>query len=127
LWLLDCPGAHAFWSYWWIGLFHLRELHGVAAALSASSVGWEIMSVAQNPDTAADADDPTTCRYLSPVDWAVQFGDVKNDADAERVLLAVIKAIVTGSVSPDSDFRSFWLQDIPDTAKCIAEGRHPTQ
>ena len=68
---------------------------------------------------------PETARPLTPIDWIVQFGDVKADADAERVLYAAIKAIMTGTVSPDTDFARYWAAAIPAAAKCQAEGGHP--
>jgi len=126
-WLLYCPGAHAFWSYWWVGLIHLRPIEGVKPAVVATpGAGWELVCIAQDPGTEPDPDKPgETFRPLSPIDWIVQFGDVKTDREAERVGLAVVRAIMSGEVSPDSDYRAFWATSIPATAKHYAEGGHP--
>ena len=126
-WVLHCPGAHAFWSWWAINLVHLRPIEGQGkpAHKNSPDMGWEIMCFAQDPAHQIDPDDPETARPLTPIDWIVQFGDVKADADAERVLYAAIKAIMTGGVSPDTDFARYWAAAIPATAKCQAEGGHP--
>lgn len=126
-WLLHCPGAHAFWSYWWIALIHLRPIPGVKAAhIKTPGAGWEMICFAQDPGTEPDPDRAVeTFKPLSPIDWVVQFGDVKDDHEATRVAGAVVDAIMRGDVSPDSDFRSFWERTIPATAKHFAEGAHP--
>ncbi len=126
-WLLFCPGAHAAWSYWWIGLIHLRPLEGVPPAhIRTSGAGWEMICMAQDPTVEPDPDRVhETLRMLTPIDWEVQFGDVKDDRQAEQVGVAVIRAIMSGTISPDSDFREHWERLIPGTAKHIAEGGHP--
>lgn len=125
-WLLFCPGAHLAWSYWWITLVHLRDIPGVPPAkLRFPGAGWEVLCMAQEPDHAPDPDDATgTLRFLTPLDWVVQFGDVANDEQATRVIEAVVDLIMSGRVSPDQDFRSFWMRSIPDTAACHATGKH---
>lgn len=125
-WLVFCPGAHAAWSYWWIMLIHLRPMPGEPeAVITTPGAQWEIMCVAQAPDVEPDPDEPkATLRHLTPIDWAVQFADVKDDEKAIEVAEDVIRAIMTGTRSPDSDFRSFWKRAIPETAKCRATGKH---
>jgi hypothetical protein len=125
--LLHCPGAHAFWSYWWIALIHLRPIEGVKPAhITTPGAGWEMFCFAQQPEVSPDPDrSEETFRYLIPIDWVVQFGDVRTDHDAKRIALTVVRAIMTGKVSPDQDFRSFWEATIRDTAKHFAAGGHP--
>ncbi len=125
-WLLHCPGAHPFWSNWWILLVHLRPVEGVPAPkITTPGAGWELLCFAQQPDVEPNADDQTgTFRYLTPQDWVVQFGDVKDDATAIEVGEAVVRAIMSGTLSPDSDYRTFWKTTIPETAKCFATGTH---
>jgi hypothetical protein len=124
--LVHCPGAHACWSYWWLTLLHLRPIEGVRPAVVLSpGAGWEIVSAAQDPDHPPDPDDDATARWLRPIDWAVQFGEVTSDHEALRVFDAVVTGIMSGRVSPDSDFRAFWSRSIPATAKHHAEGGHP--
>jgi hypothetical protein len=107
MWLVHCPGAHVFWSYWWIGLVHLRPIEGEdPAALQFNGATHELMCLAQDPATSPDPDDARSIRVLHPLDWAVQFE--ATDAIGERVLDAVVRAIMSGDVSPDTDFRSFW-------------------
>jgi hypothetical protein len=124
-WLVFCPGAHAFWSYWWLSMIHLRPIDGAPdAVVTTPGAGWEIVSIAQSPDMQPDPDLDDTRWWLIPVEWEVQFGSVRTDAEAEQVAMAVVRAIMRGEVSPDSDFESFWKQVIPGTAMCISEGGH---
>ncbi len=125
-WLLHCPGAHAFWSYWWIMLIHLRPVEGAPpAVITTPGAGWEVICAAQQPDVAPNADEVKgTLRYLTPFDWVVQFGDVKDDAKAIEVVEAVVQAIMTGQASPDSDWRRYWQNAIPATARCHATHKH---
>jgi hypothetical protein len=124
-WLLFCPGAHAFWSYWWVALIHLRPIEGVKPAIiTTPGAGWEMACLAQDPQRDPDPDKPVdTFAPLTPIDWVVQFGYARNDREAERV--AVVLACMTGEVSPDTDFASYWAKAIPDTAKHYSEGAHP--
>jgi hypothetical protein len=86
---------------------------------------WEVLCAAQQPGVEPNADDPkATLRYLTPLDWVVQFGDVKDDAKAIEVAEAVVHAIMTGQTSPDSDFRRYWKEAIPATARCHATHKH---
>jgi hypothetical protein len=126
-WLLYCPGAHLWWSYWWISVIHLRPIEGVPPAKKRfPEAEYEIICLSQDPDHAPDPDNPIgTIRRLDPVDWIVQFGDVKNDQQAVQVVIAAVKLIMTGRVSPDSDFTHIWEHTIPATAKHIGEGGHP--
>lgn len=122
--LVRAPGAHAFWSEWWICLMHLRPIEGVRPAiLQFPGAEHEILCVAQDPAVKGDPDDQETVRLLSPIDWAVQFKGC-TDRVAIDVAETVIKAIMTGNASPDSDFRRFWERTIPATAACHAKGTH---
>lgn len=125
MWLLFCPGAHLAWSYWWLTLIHLRPIEGVPPAkITTPGAGWEVICCAQDPNDAPSPDDPKSLRMLQPIDWIVQFGDVADDARATEVAELVVKAIMRGEVSPDQDFRRFWKESIPATARCVATGKH---
>lgn len=126
-WLVYCPGAHAAWSWWWLTLMHLRPIEGVKpAVLEYPEATFEIGSIAQQPNVQPDPERGLeTFAPLIPIDWMAQFHGV-SDADAVRVLAAVVRAIMSGDVSPDYDFRSFWKRTIPATARCFAEGGHPS-
>jgi hypothetical protein len=120
--LVQAPGAHAFWSEWWISIMHLRDIPGVRpAVLQFAGAEHEILCVAQDPALKADPDDPNTARLLMPIDWSVQFRGC-SDRLAIEVGTAVIRAIMSGTVSPD--FASYWAKTIPATAACYASGTH---
>lgn len=126
IWLVFAPGAHACWSYWWISMIHLRPIPGVqAATINTPGAGYEVICMAQDPKHVPDPDEPAgTNRMLTPIDWVVQFGHAKSDEKAIEVGEANIRSIMTGQVSPDSDFRSWWKKTIPATAECYAKGIH---
>ncbi len=139
--LLHCPGAHFAWSYWWLGLVHLRELPGIPPAkLHFPEATHELMWAAINPEEcpAPDPDAPPW-PYLQPFDLIEQF-QVQSDQHAAQIAYAVVRAIVfgypveitvagatlRGRASPDQDFRGVWAKTIQATAKHHREGGHPT-
>lgn len=131
VWLVHCPGAHLGWSYWWITLVHLRPIAGVRPAdIHTPGASYEVACVAQNPDVAPDPDrvfgDDSTCHWLTPVDWVVQFGSVQTDKRAIQVIESAVEAIMTGRVSPDRDYRSFWKGAIRQTAECMKGTHEPS-
>ena len=123
-WLLFCPGAHAAWSYWYVSLCHLRPIEGARPAhIAKEGNGWEMLCYAQHPDHEPDPDDVKTVHYMTPVDWVVQFGEVRDDLEAVIVALSVVTLIMRSSVSPDQDFRRLWAEAIPKIAHRVAIGK----
>jgi len=112
--LLFCPGAHAFLSWWMTSVIHLRDIPGVPPAkIIVPGATHEILCVTINPERCPDPDPEHTedFHYLRPIDQAVQF-IAPSDAAATAVLAALVNRIVIGDISPDSDYRSVWQKYI---------------
>lgn len=122
-WILYCPGAHLMWSYWYVGLVHLRELPGVQSAHKQyAEAEYETMVFAINPD-AGDVDpDDGPFPHLEPFDHVVQFHGV-NDAQAVHVIERMLSLVMSGEISPDQDYRQIWRATLPAIARKVAEER----
>lgn len=128
-WLVNMPGAHAFWSYWTISIVSLRDLPGVKPAQRRyPEAEYEFMILAINPETcpAPDPDDIVVNGYpwLTPVDVLEQFHGI-SEMDCRRLAEGAVQAILSGTVSPDQDYRPVWKSLITGTVRHFVEGRHP--
>jgi hypothetical protein len=125
VWLVDAPGAHAFWRCWQIYLVHLRDDENLRPARKQfPEATHEVISFALDPSTEPDPRHAETFVRLSPIDFAVQFS-AKSDETARRVMDALLKAVSDGRVSPDTDWRRFWEETLKGTAECLDSGQHP--
>ena len=123
-WLLCAPGAHLAWSFYQVTLVHLRPVENLPpSVLQHPGVEHEIVIMALNHDSRPLPDDMHTWSFLTPPNAAGQFGGLP-DADAERVLKALVAAFVSGKVSPDSDHRRAIEGSIRGTAECYVAGNH---
>lgn len=137
-WICRCPGDHLLWNTWLIALVHLRDVDGIPPAHKQyAQAEYEVMFVSlvsgesatleppagQGPYVEIDPDDPKTWRDLQPVDLAHQFHGV-TDADAKRIVELAIRAMVAGTMSPDSDFRERWKRSLDATVSHFVQGVH---
>ena len=127
-WMIRGREFHPFWDTWVITMGHLRDVEGLDDAVKDSpEFTHEFMIFALDPKDPKkyfeyDPDNlPFPIPFLRPIDVCVQF-QCENDAEASSICDVAVKVMVAGKASPDSDFRSFWKQLIPATAKC---GKHP--
>lgn len=122
-WILHCPGAHLMWSYWHVGLVHLRDLPGVKPAKKTyKEAEHELFVFAINPE-AGDVDpDAGPWPHLEPFDHVVQFHGV-NDVQAVHVIERMLSLVMSGEISPDQDYRQIWRATIPAIARKVAEER----
>jgi hypothetical protein len=125
--LLFCPGAHPLWSYWNLGVVHLRPLPGVRPAIiTRPGATHEILMAALDPDTTPDPDDVGEgWPWLRPFDLVEQF-QVPGDEYARQLARLMVEMIMHGN-SPDSDYRRSWQNVVQATAAHYREGRHPIQ
>lgn len=126
-WLINVPGAHPFWEYWYIALIHLRDIPGVPPAHKKyPEAEFEFIIAAISPEVrpAPDPDEARGFPLMTPTDVAEQFHGI-TDHDAVRVCEAAVQAIVNGRISPDQDFRSMWHQLLARTVEHFREGKHP--
>lgn len=134
-WIVNGP-YHPLWSWWYIGLVHLRDVPGAPAARKQyASAEYELMCLSLNPDgepgrpKVPDLDKLEAGNvigglpgFLTPPDWVVQFHGVTDD-QAHEVGELVVSAIAQG-YSCDSDARSWWMTAIPNTVKHVLGEPH---
>lgn len=124
-WLLHCPGAHPFWSYWTVSLIHLRPIEGGSrpAVKSYPHAEFELMVITIDPNHQPDPDDSRSLHYLRPVDVSEQFHGI-TDAQAVELTKALVEHVCRGMLSPDSDWRARWREHIEATVEHMTTG-HP--
>lgn len=122
---------HPFWSWWYLGLIHLRDIPGVPPPQKTyPEAEYELMCLSLNPDpkdgrpSIPDLDkieegdvENGLPGFLTPADWIVQFHGVTDEQAIEVCDLAA-RAIANG-MSCDVDYRSWWNQAIPNTVKHV--------
>lgn len=124
--LINAPGIHAFWSWWSIGVVHLRDIPGVEPAFKQyPTAEYELLVMSLNPEHGApDPDNPEGgYSFLDPPDVVLQFHGI-NDGDAERICELAVQAVCDGILSPDQDGRAAWERMIPATVDHFARGMH---
>lgn len=127
-WLVNRPGAHPFWQWWFVAMIHLRDTPGLPPAYKRyPEAEYEFMIYSIDPTDCPnpEPDDPDGYPALSPIDVVEQFHGV-SDVDASRICEGAIRAIVNGVASPDQDYRSVWRAMLETTVQHFKEGRHPT-
>lgn len=127
---------HPLWSWWYLGLIHLRPIEGAPPAIKQyPEAEYELMCMSLNPDgepgrpkvpnlDKIEAGDMKggLPGFLTPADFAVQFHGV-TDEQAREVAEHAARAIARG-VSCDSDFRSWWKRAIPNTVEHVLGEPH---
>lgn len=123
-WLLFCPGVHAAWSYWVLGLVHLRPVDGIPEARkSYPDAEYELHSMALAPDFEPDPDKPDSLHIMTPLDFAHQFHGV-TDEQAKHMLDRFVDLVLLGRIAPDSDYARRWRAFIDGTVEHLTTG-HP--
>jgi hypothetical protein len=127
---------HPLWSWWYIGLVHLRPIEGAPPANKQyPEAEYELMCLSLNPRgesgrpkipdleklEAGDVEHGLP-GFLTPPDWVVQFHGV-TDEQARKIATIAVKIIAEGQ-SCDSDFRQWWKHSISETARHYREGLH---
>jgi hypothetical protein len=127
VWLVHAPGSHRFWPWKLIGLIHLRPIEGVREATKkCAEAEYELMVISVDPEQCPepDPDEQVGFPLLEGPEVIEQFHCNGNDHDAVRICEAAIDAIVTGTLVPDSDWRSTWKAAIAKTAEHFRSGAH---
>lgn len=123
--LVQCPNLHAFWSYWWISLIHLRDVEGIQPAVrDFENAEHEISVYAQNPEIEPDPDSMESAAFLLPFDVTEQVHGL-TDGEAIDVLQMLVERVIDGRLAPDSDFRQLWKPAIIQSVEELAMRRHP--
>jgi len=113
-WLIQGP-FHPHWNRWQLVVIHLRDVPGMPAAVKDTpNMTHEFQIVSVDPSQPEiDPDAPSNIKILAPPDSIVQFE--ATDDEAVKVAEMAINGIVAGKVSPDSDYREWWKQSVPNT------------
>ena len=111
-WVVEAPWAHPIWHSYSLVLIHLRPLSdGRKTKFYVDGATHELWLWALDPDknripmlSGGDA----AGLWLIPLNFAAQFIEVADDLAQQRVRSA-IQRICDGTLSPDTDFRSMWI------------------
>jgi hypothetical protein len=111
--LVHAPQAHPFWSYYFIGVVHLRDIPNTPPPnkhFSDAEYEFSIWSI--DPEALPDLETPHF-KLLTPPDLLLQIERFnKDDNFAGSICEKMVDMIIEGRMSPDSDFRSAWEQFI---------------
>lgn len=122
-WVVDAPGAHACWRVWIVLLVHLRHVDGLAPAIvTRPGATHQVVTVPVNPDQEVDPDETSLrdVQWLGNGDVEVQF-KVGSDAQAVRVVEAVLARVGAAELSPDIDYNRLWSAVVDQAAKAVSE------
>lgn len=110
-WIIHAPHAHPLWSHYLMSLIHLRPIPGAEDALKYHpDATHEIIVFAVDP--ASEIVNGVAPSLLQPANFMEQFR-APDDAAALEAVESVIKEIVNGDLSPDTDWRSEWTRRFP--------------
>ena len=104
-----------------------RTVRYVMAQVAAMvpSASHEFMCCALDPEEDETRDpDVAPWKMLRPQNWVHQAAGITDDV-AKHIALLIVQRILTGNVSPDSDFSRYWADAIDETVKHVLEGKHP--
>jgi hypothetical protein len=122
-WVINGP-FHPFWSYWVLGVVSLAEMPGVAPPNKVyPEAEYEIMIVSCDPEHPTPDPDEAGWVTLSPADLVYQFDGV-TDEQAIEIAELMVRQIVAGEMSPDSDYRAEWKRRLDTTVEHYKEGKH---
>jgi len=113
-WVVHAPQSHPYWPVVVISCITLRDIPGVPpAVISLPGATHEVYVFALNPDYEVDMDKGGWA-YLTPANFVGQFIEANDTAAAIRVRGSVHE-ILAGTLNPDSDGRSQWVQRYSDS------------
>lgn len=126
MWLLNVPGAHILWSYWAMGLVHLRDIPGQTKPPHKTypEAGFELFIYSIDPQKCPQPDpDRADEGYpmLMPLDLQYQFHGVTDEV-AEEITDLAAKYIMAGQLSPDQDYRQIWKHVLDNTVEHFRTG-----
>lgn len=127
-WVVQQPGIHACWEYWFLSVVHLRPIEGFDKPTHFQFDGatHEFQIQSMNPEHCPpNPDKPEEFRFLSPPDLIHQCGGIDDD-EANEMARIMVSLCMRGQTSLDSDNREFWKRAITNGAEHAALGGHPT-
>lgn len=118
--IIHAPGAHPFWSWYYMAGISLRDIPGAEPAKRHfEGATHELMVMSLDPDKEAPRPNGKfgehgTLAPLDPPDHVIQTMFV-NDEQFGEIVDLFAKAVVNGGLSPDSDWRERWRQSMTYT------------
>lgn len=115
-WVVERPDVHPFWHSYAVILFHLRPIDGLPppylARLGATHEFW---LAALDPRVRRQSViESGAIPHLRPANFASQI-IAGSDAEAYGMIYRdVVKAICDGSMNPDTDFFTAWVEKFGD-------------
>lgn len=127
-WIVNRPGAHAFWSWWVVAVVHLRTIPGARPpAKHYAEAEYEFAILSLDPSVPIDIDrieaKQDQWAPLTPADVIQQFHGT-TDEQAAEIGAQAVRLIVENGVSPDSDMRRYWKDAVKNAVQHITTG-HP--
>lgn len=110
LWVLTAPNAHPHWSQYVAYIIHLRDIPGVPPVTWVKDATHQFNLWALHPRRVFSPEEdacPTGADWLAPCNIQEQW---RAESDEQAVLFVekLLKAVLAGSASPDTDFRVWW-------------------
>lgn len=104
VWIVWAPWAHPVWHSYVLSLIHLRPIPGEADAnIYREGATHELVLLALNPEHRAGK-----LSTLYPANFAAQLIEDSDDK-AQEICEHAVREICQGILSPDTDFRSMWI------------------
>lgn len=111
-WLIAAPGAHPVWHSYMLLLMHLRP-NGLETKFYLPNATHELWLYALDPEgdrqKLLEFGLGKHCRWLTPCNFAAQI-IAANDAEAFGRIESAVDDIISGQLSPDTDFRYMWKE-----------------
>jgi len=111
-WVIEAPWAHPIWHSYSLILVHLRPMpDGRKTLMYVDDATHELWLYALNPEIDRNPMVRTGLvegNFLTPVNYASQFVEV-DDALALFRIQQAVQEICNGTLSPDVDFSSMWV------------------
>ncbi len=106
--IVQAAWAHPLWSNYATACVSLHDIEGVPPArILLEGATHEVLVVALDPSKEVYLDEYYS--VLTPLNFAGQFKAV-DDAEAKQRTLNAVLEVLNGTLSPDTDFISQWVQ-----------------
>lgn len=113
-WVVHCPSAHPFWQYYFVAVIHLREAPGLPPPRRyGDDYTHELIVAALDPKYVPNILSPME-HYLRPMNFAAQW-NAGTDIAADVKVESVVREIVNGELSPDTDHMRAWIARFNDS------------
>lgn len=127
-WLLNVPGAHPIWHYWVLWAVSLHDLPNQSRPPARHYIGaeFEIGIYSIDPERCPwpDPDEYRKgCPPLHPVDLVYQSHGLTDD-QIKTIVGLMVDQMVTGQMSPDSDYSEAWKSSLASTITHFRDGFH---